>query len=159
MPQLLPGSAGAAGPHTAPTPRQEGKHLLEMLEFLNSTSSWKMPPPPVAGCPIWHWEVGADFFWVCSLFSYWPPAQPAPWPAVHSSHRKLPCQTYREHEGSLQIHFKALLQKQLNCPQFCLLTCLRLKKYICYEGICVIAIVGLHCVVPSLPFQIQTLWG
>lgn len=25
---------------------------------------------------------------------------------------------------------------QFNCPQFCLLACLRLKKYICYEGIC-----------------------
>jgi len=48
---------------------------------------------------------------------------------------------------------------QLNLPEFCLLTCLRLKKYIGYEGLCFIAIVRLHCVVPSLSFQIQTLWG
>lgn len=54
---------------------------------------------------------------------------------------------------------KPLLHTLINCPWFCLLTWLRLKKYICSEGLCFIAVVGLHCVVPSLPFQIQTLWG
>lgn len=50
-------------PHIPSTHGKEGQHLLEMLQFQNSTSNWRMPPPPMAaaqmaGCPTRQWELG-----------------------------------------------------------------------------------------------------
>lgn len=106
----------------------------------NAPRSWKtVVAIRMAVWPMLQWEMGASSR--CSVLCWFADPLPsqAEWKHVLGQQDKV--QIWKccvEFRGRLSIFATSspLLQMQLNCPQFCLLTHLRLKKYICYEGLC-----------------------